>query len=41
MMTVKGWYAGGGEVLEGLEDECSVNGGDGERLLFQLYPTVS
>ncbi len=42
MITVNGWCAGGkgGGLGEG-GDECPVNGGDGERLLSKLPPTVS
>ncbi len=37
MLTVNGW--GGGEGEWG--DECSVNGGDGERLMSKRSPTFS
>ncbi len=44
MITVNGWCAGGkggGWVGQrGGGDECSANGGDGERLLSKLPPTV-
>ncbi len=35
MITFNGWCAGG------KGGECSINGGDGERLLSKLSPTVS
>ncbi len=39
MITVNGWCAGGmGRVVSKWGDECSVNGGDGERLLYKLSP---
>ncbi len=41
MITVNGWYAGGKGGIGERGDECSVNGGDGERLLAKLPPTVS
>ncbi len=43
MITVNEWCAGGkvGEVGKGGGDECSVKGGDGERLLCKLPPIVS
>ncbi len=43
MITVNGWCAdgkGGGVGARGV-GECSVNEGDGERLLSKLPPTVS
>ncbi len=40
MITVNGWCAGGkGGRGKGV-GECSVNGGDGERLLFNLFLIV-
>ncbi len=44
MITVNGWCAvGKGDGGRGNEGggECSINGGDGERLLSKLSPTVS
>ncbi len=43
MITVNGWGAGGkgGGVGQRGGDDCLVNGGDGERLLSKLPPTVS
>ncbi len=43
MITVNGWCAGGkgGGVEKRGGGECSVNGGDGERLLSKLSPAVS
>ncbi len=43
MITVNGWCAGGkgGGIGENGMGECSVNGGDGERLLSKLPPTAS
>ncbi len=43
MITVNGWCAGGkgGGVGQRGVGECSVNGGDGERLLSKPTPTVS
>ncbi len=38
MVTVKGWYEGGGEGLGGWGDECSVNGGGVKGLLSELHP---
>ncbi len=42
MITVNGWYSGGmgGGREKGNGGECSVNGGDGERPLSKLSPTV-
>ncbi len=42
VITVNGWCADGmGGGIEIWGDECSVNGGDGERLLSKLSPTFS
>ncbi len=38
MITVTGWCAGGMERVGNRGDKCSVNGGDGERLLSKLSP---
>ncbi len=37
MKTANGWCASG----EGGGGDCSVNGGDNERLLYKLSPTFS
>ncbi len=39
VITVNGWYVGGIGGVWKWGDECSVNGGDEERLLFKLPPT--
>ncbi len=41
MITVTEWGAGGMGGVEKWGDECSVNGGDEERLLPNLSPTFS
>ncbi len=41
MISVSGWGAGKMGGVGEWGDECSVNGGDGERLLSKLYPTFS
>ncbi len=42
MITVNGWYVGGMEGGVGeWGDECSVNGGDGERRLPKFSTTFS
>ncbi len=40
MITVNWWCAGGmGRGVDKLGNECSVNGGGGERLLSKISPT--
>ncbi len=41
MITVNGWYVGGIGGVGKWGDESSGDGGDEERLLFKLPPTLS